>query len=162
MGLATDGQWKGPLNGESVDGTDMWEAITTNDKSAQRQEIVFFSNGDACALQWESYRYLYEMKAASASEPEWVFSELEGESYLQCTAPSLMSEEGILQQFINFAIFNIPITGSHLVTLTIGFFVAFVVTLYSLYFILNRRNNHKLSQLNVLAPSNSSPYAPLA
>jgi len=45
MGLATGGAWTGGLTGNTIDGVDMWNAVTTNTASP-RSEIVNFLNSE--------------------------------------------------------------------------------------------------------------------
>ena len=58
MGLATGGAWKGSLIGNTIDGVDMWTAVTTNTASP-RSEIVHYLTADGnCSYQLDMVKLI--------------------------------------------------------------------------------------------------------
>ena len=94
MRLATNNQWTGPISGFPIDGVDMWDAITNNDTSKERKEMVFYVDGSASTamIQHEGYRYYADIGEKTVGTQEYTFDEDQDSSlsYELCPDPSLM------------------------------------------------------------------------
>jgi hypothetical protein len=97
MRLATNNQWTGPISGFPIDGVDMWDAITNNDTSKERKEMVFYvdSSASAAMIQHEGYRYYADIGEEYAYTQEYTFDEDQDSSlsYELCPNPSLMHSD---------------------------------------------------------------------
>jgi hypothetical protein len=73
----------------------MWDAITTNDKSSQHEQIVFYVDDSSAALLYGNYKFYYNMTSFDVKEPEYIFdSDQDSDlSYQICSTPSLMDDD---------------------------------------------------------------------
>jgi arylsulfatase A-like enzyme len=90
MGLATGNAWQGSMAGATLDGVDMWSALTTNGDSP-REETVWYVNASSFVIQRGDYKYSQHMIEQAADDVDYVFEEdLHPEySSTQCADPVL-------------------------------------------------------------------------
>lgn len=91
MGRATNGAWTGSLFGSTLDGKDVWKAMTTNTASPH-VEIVHSVTSKTAVLQYGSLKYFYNIANSIVYSPTFVFSKDLNSSSSRgiCKIPSLM------------------------------------------------------------------------
>jgi hypothetical protein len=95
MGLATGGEWAGSLTGATIDGVDMWEAITENLESPHGEMLHYADGVWGCSLQQGMMKIDVGDWKLNFNNVTFVFEEdLSPESSsFQCTAGSLMTPQ---------------------------------------------------------------------
>jgi hypothetical protein len=75
MHLATEGTWTGSYTGATIDGSDMWNAITTNSASPHTDIVHYVSSKSAAAcVQKNMVKLNYQESLVTVATPEAVFT----------------------------------------------------------------------------------------
>jgi len=72
MNVATDGAWEGSYSGNTIDGSDVWDALINNHPSPH-EEIVFYVSDDSAAIQHNMIKYVFGFAPDDVNAPlyEW-------------------------------------------------------------------------------------------
>lgn len=72
MRLATNDEWTGSYIGSTIDGVDIWDAITKN-KASPHEEMVFYVADDSAVIQRNMLKYVYGFPPKDVDPPQYVW-----------------------------------------------------------------------------------------
>jgi arylsulfatase A-like enzyme len=95
MHLATNGEWTGGYNNQTIDGHDVWDNII-DDTDSDRDETVFVSHSNGIfSMQYNGLKYIYHTNDSGHGNPTTTFDEDLNPSLssISCTNPSLVDDD---------------------------------------------------------------------